>query len=102
MKQSNLPNDYLFSKENGFPYDPSYVSYVFRRARKISGINKNITIHSLRRYFGTMLMEQDVSIYKIKQWLGHHSVIVTETYLSSNYETLRESAKLITNNFKDY
>lgn len=39
-----------------------------------------ITVHDLRRQFATAAAQAGVSIWKIKGWLGHASVSVTEKY----------------------
>jgi site-specific recombinase XerD len=45
------------------------------------GINKDISIHSLRHAFATYLFEDGVSIFQIKELLGHASLNSTVVYL---------------------
>lgn len=40
----------------------------------------DLTVHDLRRHFATAAAQAGVSIWKIKGWLGHASVQVTERY----------------------
>ncbi len=54
---------------------------VFKNAKKTAGIQKNITFHTLRHSFATHLLENGVSIYVIKQLLGHADISTTSFYV---------------------
>lgn len=41
---------------------------------------EGITLHTLRKTFGSLLLETGVAIEKISAWLGHSSVTVTEQH----------------------
>ena len=45
------------------------------------GINKDVSIHSLRHAFATHLLEDGASIFQIKELLGHASLSSTTVYL---------------------
>lgn len=42
---------------------------------------KGLTLHSLRRGFGTIALLHGVNLYTISKWYGHSSISVTERYL---------------------
>jgi integrase len=46
-------------------------------------INKNLTFHISRHSFADILRQQDVSIYDIKDLLGHSDIKITQNYLKS-------------------
>ena len=44
---------------------------------------KALTFHSSRKFYGKMLLDMDIPIYKVSQLLGHSSVVTTEKYYAS-------------------
>ena len=57
------------------------VQWIVREARKHSGIQKNITTHSLRHSYATHLLEMGLDIISVKDLLGHADIQTTLTYL---------------------
>ena len=53
----------------------------FMRWVECLGIQKDISIHSLRHAFATHLMEDGATIFQIKELLGHASLSSTAIYL---------------------
>jgi integrase/recombinase XerD len=75
------PREWLFTGTlPDRPYSVRSAQSVFQRAAKNAGIQKHVTIHSLRHAFATHLLEQGVDIRVIQQLLGHASVKTTEVY----------------------
>ena len=44
---------------------------------------KAITFHSGRKFFGKMLLDMDVSMYKVSQLLGHSNIDTTQKYYAA-------------------
>lgn len=57
---------------------------------KKSGIDKHITPHTFRHSFATLLLEQDVDIKYIQQFLGHSSINTTQIYTHVNANKQKE------------
>jgi len=49
-------------------------------------INKNVTPHTFRHSFATLLLEKDVDIKYIQVLLGHSSIVTTQRYTHVNKE----------------
>jgi len=77
------PKDWLFYSRNhtGTHITPRAVQDIFRKYKAIAGITKKVVPHSLRHAFATHLLEDGVSIFHIKQLLGHSDISTTCFYL---------------------
>lgn len=60
---------------------------------------KAITFHSARKFFGKMLLDRDVSMYKVSQLLGHASIDTTQKYYAAltRDKMINEANQLISN-----
>ena len=76
------PHIWLFNgKEPDGRYSVKGLSWVMREALKKTGIQKDVSLHSLRHSFATHLLEDGVNIVTIKQLLGHAQIATTMIYL---------------------
>ncbi len=78
------PKDWLFYSRNhtGTHITSKSVQNIFHKYKNIAGITKTVTPHSLRHAFATHLLENGVSIFHIKQLLGHSDIRTTCFYLN--------------------
>lgn len=89
-------NKFIFqSKAGGKIY---HVSRTFERAVKALGLNDGITdrrqkvvFHSLRHTFASRLVQKRVSLYEVKELLGHSDIAMTQRYSHLANETLRQA-----------
>ena len=72
-------------------YSGDYFSRRFKAACKKVGIDESVHFHTLRHSFASHLAQKGVSLYVIKELLGHSSVSTTEIYSHLNMESLREA-----------
>lgn len=52
---------------------------MFKRAVQRAGI-KGVTLHTLRHTCASRLVQAGMDLYRVKEWLGHSSIVVTERY----------------------
>ena len=92
---SNILDDYLTSYGNAdssFPLFPGgsinthlssrQVSYRFEKWKIVSGIRKNLTIHSFRASYATQLYQKTMNPLLVSYALGHSSFNTTKRYIN--------------------
>ena len=95
LNQGETFHGYIFCKSNGERYNGDYLSKKFKEACKAAGIDKSIHFHSLRHSFASNLVQQGISLYVIKELLGHSSISTTEIYSHLNIDSLREAISVL-------
>jgi site-specific recombinase XerD len=80
--QATRPKQWLFPGDIlGRPITTGAVEQACQKARRVSGIKKPITPHSLRHGFATHLLEAGTDVRKIQLLMGHRSLATTARYL---------------------
>ena len=80
--QATHPKQWLFPGDIlGRPITTGAVEQACQKARRVSGIKKPITPHSLRHGFATHLLEAGTDVRKIQLLMGHRSLATTARYL---------------------
>lgn len=71
------------------------VQQAFRAALKESGVKKAVSCHSLRHAFATNLLEANVPLGQIQEWLGHSSPSTTSIYAHLSAQSTQASARVL-------
>jgi site-specific recombinase XerD len=85
-----LPGGWLFPGQNPVnPLTTRQLRRAFDGAREAAGIDKRVSLHTLRHCFATHLLEQKVDIRVIQVLLGHSKLDTTARYARVASTTLR-------------
>lgn len=88
------PVKYLFNgRYKGFPYSEEGLRWTFDQALLKSGIQKDVSLHSLRHAFASHLVAMGTEIFTIQKLMGHDDIRTTMVYLQLNH--LHEKNTLI-------
>ena len=85
-----LPGGWLFPGQNPVnPLTTRQLNRAFHGAREAAGIDKRVSLHTLRHCFATHLLEQKVDIRVIQVLMGHKKLDTTARYSQVASSTLR-------------
>ena len=85
-----LPGGWLFPGQDPVnPLTPRQLNRAFHGAKDAAGIDKPVSLHSLRHCFATHLLEHKVDIRVIQVLLGHSKLDTTARYSHLANTTLR-------------
>ena len=85
-----LPGGWLFPGQNPVnPLTTRQLRRAFDSAKEAAGIDKRVSLHTLRHCFATHLLEQKVDIRVIQVLLGHSKLDTTARYARVASTTLR-------------
>lgn len=95
------PSDLIFKNTKGEQINE--VSSTFARVVKHVGLNsgvsdprQRISFHSLRHTFASWLVEVGVSLYTVKELLGHETLAMTVRYSHLGDNVLRDATRIFT------
>jgi site-specific recombinase XerD len=90
--QGKMPDGgWLFPGQNPIdPMSPRQLNRAVHAAARTAGLDKRVSMHSLRHAFATHLLEQKEDIRVIQVLLGHKKLETTALYTQVATETLRQ------------
>jgi integrase/recombinase XerD len=74
------PQQWLFPGRAERPIEPCVLHAACRSASRAAGLDKRVTVHTLRHSFATHLLEGGTDIRIIQVLLGHHNLSTTARY----------------------
>jgi integrase/recombinase XerD len=89
-KQAHLQHLLFPGPDPSRPITTRSVERACRRVAKAAGLDKSITVHTLRHSFATHLLEQGVDIHVIQDLLGHRNIASTTRYARVAINTIRQ------------
>ncbi len=79
----------------GIKLNEDFVSKQFKLAVRETGLDDNIHFHTLRQSFASRLAQKGVSLFVIKELLGHEDIKTTQIYSHLQTQNLEEAVKLL-------
>ena len=86
------PRHWLFPGHEGRPMAKSILYEACHAACRAAGLNKHVTVHTLRHSFATHLLENGTSLRVIQVLLGHSHLSTTTLYAQVATSTIRRTA----------
>ncbi|MBX2940018.1 MAG: site-specific integrase [Ferruginibacter sp.] len=83
------PEEYLFEGVGGGAYSTRSVQKILHEAKRVAGVQKRGSIHSLRHSYATHLLESGTDIRYIQDLLGHNSIKTTMRYTHVSLRDIR-------------
>jgi integrase/recombinase XerD len=89
-KQAHLQHLLFPGPDPSRPITTRSVERACRKAAEAAGLDKTVTVHTLRHSFATHLLEQGVDIHVIQDLLGHRNIASTTRYARVAINTIRQ------------
>jgi len=84
------PKEYLFEGQDGGKYSASSIQTLMRKHKKICGIKKKATPHTLRHSFATHLLDNGTDTRFIQELLGHKHISTTQIYTHVSSRSMKD------------
>ena len=88
-------SEYVFVNRMRLQLYPNYVTQCFRDLVKDCGLKKGISFHTLRHSFASMLVSKGVSLYIVKELLGHSDFATTQIYAHLESKSLKDAINVL-------
>jgi site-specific recombinase XerD len=85
----------IFYRVEGIKLNAGYISKQFKKLVREAKLNDRIHFHSLRHSFASALIKHGVSLYIVKELLGHSSITTTQKYSHLNNGSLSQAINLL-------
>ena len=84
----------VFYRIKGRKLHQETISKQFKQAVRKSNLKEKIHFHSLRHSFASLLVQRGVSLYVVKELLGHEDLATTQIYSHLQQQNLRDAINL--------
>lgn len=89
------PGEVVFYRVKGRKLHQETISKQFKKIVRKSNLNDKIHFHTLRHSFASLLAQKGVSLYIIKELLGHEDLTTTQIYSHLQQQNLKDAVSLL-------
>ncbi len=86
---------YLFSHKNTKPYSRQIVFIKLKECARAIDLKKNISPHTLRHTYASLLLNNGAKLRQVQELLGHSDISTTEIYTHLTDKKIRDEYDLI-------
>ncbi len=95
-KVFSIKNDeYVFSKLPGVKFNEDFISKQFKVSIRAAKLDERIHFHTLRHSFASLLVQRGVSLYVVKELLGHEAISTTQIYSHLQQQNLKDAINIL-------
>jgi len=92
---SHCHDEVVFYKIKGKILYPDFISKQFKKIVRKTNLNDKIHFHTLRHSFASLLVQRGVSLYVVKELLGHEDLATTQIYSHLQNQNLTDAIDLL-------
>jgi integrase/recombinase XerD len=92
---NQILNDVVFYRNEKRRLHQDTISKQFKDIVRKSNLNEKIHFHTLRHSFASVLVQKGVSLYVIKELLGHQDLVTTQIYSHLQQQNLRDAVNIL-------
>ena len=87
--------EYVFHKLPGVAYNKDYITKQFKKVIRVLEMDERLHLHSLRHSASSNMVQAGVSLYVVKEILGHEDLSTTQIYSHLQKENLISAVKTL-------
>lgn len=92
---SHISSEVVFYSRKGKMLYQETISKQFKKIVRKSNLSDKIHFHTLRHSFASILVQKGVSLYVVKELLGHEDLATTQIYSHLQKRNLMEAVYLL-------